>query len=263
MKNFTIWSSPTYKTLIETHLKIRILKIFLDYCPVIFLRPFLLVLSAMLYHLQEICNKLFATKSIEVFPVFWRCVAQHAIVELSKSAHCPEIRCTRYLQNNRYKKILNSLNACSVNIEDIRVFKHRLSFFSLLASLGTNYTLNWAKKNGFDFTQRQNNVGFVYMCIASNNLTALRWALRNGLSSDDTDICGNSLLAFVMRRSSPTNNETVKLLLSYGASWYYSGPCGESGNDVLLESPLWSRWHLLNTLDDLTIQHSSKPPRKI
>lgn len=174
------------------------------------------------------------------WPIWWRFIAQDAIYQQSCAV--------------RIKKTLSSLGPIPPKADDLGDFKYRLPFWWVLAAHANVEILEWAQKAGVDFSRRRDGVGFIYACLASNNNQALQWGLQHGIAANDIDTRGNSLLAFALRRITPEDDKVVDLLISHGASWYYKGPLGESGEDVLKQSPEWTRWHLLRSLENMEPQ---------
>lgn len=187
------------------------------------------------------------------WPIWWRFIAQDALPET------PQIATHR--QSKRNNKILKSLGKAPRNLDIMGDFKYRLPFWWVLATRANTNVLNWAHLAGIDFHQRRDGVGFLYACLASQNTEALEWALKDGIPPNDIDTRGNSLLAFALRRTSPERPEVINILISYGASWYYKGSLGENGEDVLKQSPEWTRWHLLQAICDA--QPAGRSSRKM
>lgn len=175
------------------------------------------------------------------WPIWWRFIAQDTIHS--------DIRV-----HLRSQKILKFIGPVPLQSDELGDFKYRLPFWWVLAAHANTEILQWAQRAGVDFSRRRDGVGFVYACLASHNHEALAWALQQGSYANDIDTRGNSLLAFALRRTSPEEDQFVDLLLSHGACWYYKGPLGENGEDVLKQSPEWTRWHLLRSLKDCAPQ---------
>lgn len=188
------------------------------------------------------------------WPIWWRFIAQDALPETPQAVPGNG-------QSKRGKKILSSLGKAPRNLDVMGDFKYRLPFWWVLATRANTNILDWAQLVGIDFHQRRDGVGFLYACLASQNKDALEWALRCGIQPNDIDTRGNSLLAFALRRTSPDQAEVINMLISYGASWYYKGSFGENGEDVLKQSPEWTRWHLLQAVRD--VQPTGRSSRKM
>ena len=228
MQRISIDFLPKRKIVAENHWSIKFIRRIVDVTPGVGLWPLIYVL--------RITGKCFKS-----WPIWWRFIAQDAI-------H-PNIR-----SSTRYDKILKYIGPIPQRADDLGDFKYRLPFWWVLAAHANTEILQWAKHAGVDLSRRRDGVGFVYACLASHNQEALAWALQQGSCANDIDTRGNSLLAFALRRTTPEEDHFVDLLISHGASWYYKGPFGENGEDVLKQSPEWTRWHLLRSLKDCAPQ---------
>jgi len=205
-----------------------------------------LFLLPMLVRGAKVCGMLAG-----VWPIWWRVAAQDCVAHGSLPF------------STRSAVVLRGLGKAPHCIDEVRDFKYRLPFWWTLASQASAPVLSWAKDAGVDFNRRKDGVGFVYACLASHNTTGVQWGLENGLSANDTDAKGNSLLAYVLQRTTPPNDELLNLLISHGASWYYKGLAGCSGEDALKASPEWMKWRLLKEVGEGLSSPHQRPSRKL
>lgn len=240
MQRISVGLLPTRKIVAEHHWSIKMIRTIVDITPIWGIPMVLMGLKFI-----GICNR--------CWPIWWRFIAQDALPENSHVRGDVELkRCT---------KILKSLGQAPTQMDTMGDFKYRLPFWWVLATRANTLILNWAQEVGVDFYQRRDGVGFLYACLASQNNEALEWALKIGIPVNDIDTRGNSLLAFALRRTTCEDPTVINLLISYGASWYYKGPLGENGEDVLKLSPEWSRWRLWDAIHD--VPSVSRPCRKM
>lgn len=231
MQRISVGPLPTRKIVAEHHWSIRCIRSIVAHSPLFAVGPVILALKTV-----GIC--------FQSWPIWWRFIAQDALPETPQAD--PLSR-----QWKRGNKILNSLGNAPQNVDLMGDFKYRLPFWWVLATRANKNVLNWAHLAGISFHKRHDGVGFLYACLASQNKEALEWALKGGIPANDIDTRGNSLLAFALRRHTPDEPEVINMLISYGASWYYKGSLGENGEDVLKQSPEWTRWHLLQAVRDV------------
>lgn len=160
--------------------------------------------------------------------MYWRVAAQDSLV----------------VELPRQRAILKRLGPMPPMADTAGDFRYRLPFWWMLATSGTPDVLGWADSVSLPVEEGKDGVGFVYASLAAHNPVALGWALKRGLSANDMDGRGNSLLAFVMRRTTPDAIAVVQVLLSHGADWYHKGSAGESAHDVAQDDPFWLNWWL-------------------
>lgn len=241
MQRISVGLLPTRKIVAEHHWSIKTIRAIVNGSPMWAIPMVLMGLKVM-----GLCGR--------CWPIWWRFIAQDALPENAQVKDDD-------LQFKRSLKILKSLGKAPSQIDTMGDFKYRLPFWWVLATRANKLVLNWAQEIGVDFYQRRDGVGFLYACLASQNNEALEWALKMGIPVNDIDTRGNSLLAFTLHRTTHEDPTVINLLISYGACWYYKGPLGENGEDVLKLSPEWSRWRLWEAVHD--VPSVSRPCRKM
>lgn len=232
MQRISVGALSTRKAVAEHNWSIRCIRNIVAHTPLFAVTPVVLILKTL-----GMC--------VQSWPIWWRFIAQDALPET------PQFQSNSLsTESKRGNKILHSLGKAPKNLDIMGDFKYRLPFWWVLATRANKNVLNWARRAGINFHHRRDGVGFLYACLASQNNEALEWALKCGIPANDIDTRGNSLLAFALRRNSPDEPEVINMLISYGASWYYKGSLGENGEDVLKQSPEWTRWHLMQSVCD-------------
>lgn len=215
------------KKYLKTNKEIQFILKVIDKTPIIFL--------------PVIINFLKISKLYNMWPIYWGFIVEESILKLSALDKNSD-----FLRDRNFL-ILKMMGNMPSKTNLSATFKYKTNiywkinyinneFVSTILELAENYNYNLSDKD-------ENGLGFIYSAIITKNKYSLKWFLEKGYSANDIDKFKNSLLKSALSRTSPKEDEIVRMLLSYGACWDYKSIGGLSGLDYIKDfKPEWVSW---------------------